>query len=200
MLMMHRHRLPATEIGRRSRRNRRIFTLEGLEERVVLSPTIYSPTIYAVNLTTDNGPTSAGSGSGTTGDLRYVINLADHNSNAGGSIIEFDSTVFATAQTITLSSSSGLGTLNLSETAGPEVINGPTAGVTVSGDQAVGVFQVSSGVTATLSGLTITAGSATGATNQNGGGLYNDGTTTLTDCTVSGNSADSGGGLYNTAR
>ena len=93
-------------------------------------------------------------------------------------------------QTITLGA-----TLVLSETAGPEVIDGPGAGlVTVSGGGAVSVFEVDSGVTASLSGLTISGGSTAG----NGGGLYNYGTTTLTNCTVSGNSAaESGGGLWN---
>ena len=182
------HRAPATPIGRRPRRHRRILELEGLEERVVLSPA----TIYTVDLTTDTGPMSAGSGSGTTGDLRYVINQADANTNTAGSIIQFDPAVFATAQTITLSSS--LGTLDLTETAGREVIDGPTAGVTVSGGNAVGVFSVSPGVNASLSDLTITGGSA----SMFGGGLYNWGTLTLTDCTVSGNAALSrGGGLYN---
>ena len=57
--------------------------------------------------------------------------------------------------------------------------------MTISGGNAVGVFNVASGVTSSLSGLTITGGSVVG----NGGGLYNQGTTTLTDCTISGNSA-----------
>ena len=58
------------------------------------------------------------------------------------------------------------------------------------------MFQVDSGVTASLSGLTITGGSTTGS----GGGLYNDGgIVTLTDCTISGNSAGgNGGGIANT--
>ena len=169
-----------------SRRWHQNFMVEGLEERVVLSPTIYT-----VDRTTDSGATVAGSGSGVTGDLRYVIYQADHNSNSDGSTIQFDPTVFAAAQTIALSSD--LGTLDLTETAGSAEIDGPTAGVTISGDSAVEVFNVASGVTATLSGLTITAGSASG----NGGGLYNYGRLTLDSCTVTGNSAASGGGLFN---
>ena len=74
-------------------------------------------TIYTVNAITDTG-----TGSGTTGDLLYCINLANANPNTLGSLIEFDPTVFATPQTITLTS-----TLTLSETAGPEVIDGPGA-------------------------------------------------------------------------
>ena len=159
---------------------------ERLEERVVLSPTVYT-----VNVATDNGPTSAGSGSGKTGDLRYVINLADDNSSTSGSIIEFDPIVFATPQTINLSSS--LGPLRLSETAGPEMIDGPTAVVTVSGENVVEVFRVSSRVTASVSGLTISGGAM-----SYGGGLYNSGTVMLSDCTVSDNSAAfDGGGLFN---
>ena len=82
---------------------------ERVEDRTLLSPTLYT-----VNLATDNGPTLAGTGSGTTGDLRYVINLADADPNPDGSLIVFDPTVFGTAQTIPLSPS--LGTLNLLET------------------------------------------------------------------------------------
>ena len=61
------------------------------------------PTDYAVDLTTDSGPTSAGSGSGTTGDLRYCINQANSNTNLNGSVITFDPAVFnsSSAQTIT---------------------------------------------------------------------------------------------------
>ena len=76
---------------------------------------------------------------------------------------------------------------------GTVAINGPAAGVTISGDNASGVFLVDSGVTASMSGLTITGGKAT-----YGGGIYNEGTLTLTGTTISGNSASSvGGGLYN---
>ena len=48
------------------------------------------------------------------------------------------------------------------------------------------MFQVDTGVTASISGVTITGGNA----GYDGGGLYNYGTTTLTNCTISGNSAD----------
>ena len=200
MFEKHRRRVAASVLGPQSRRHRRILTLDSLEERIVLSPT---PTVYTVYLTTDNGATSAGFGSGTMGDLRYCINQADADPNPDGTDIEFAPSVFGTAQTIFLSSK--LGTLDLADTAtttngsptthGPMTIEGPDAGVTVSGGHKVGVFQVSAGVTASLSGLTITGGSATGS----GGGLLNQGATTLTDCTLSGNSAapvGNGGGLY----
>ena len=67
-------------------------------------------------------------------------------------------------------------------------------GVIVSGGGKNRVFEVGSGVTASLSGLIITGGAAPA-----GAGLYNDlGTVTLSECTLSGNSATStGGGLDN---
>ena len=104
---------------------------------------VLSPTIFTVNSTG-----SGTSGSGTSGTLPYVISQANTNTNTDGSEIEFDPSVFSSPQTITLGA-----TLVLSETTGPEVIDGPGAGlVTVSGGGTVGVFEVDSGVTATLSG------------------------------------------------
>ncbi len=178
---------------------------------------VLSPTIYTVDLTTDNAPTAAGTGSGSTGDLRYAISQANANPNPDGSIIQFDASVFGTPQTITLSSS--LGTLDLTETAGPEEIDGPTVGVTVSGADAVGVFAVGQDVVASFSGLALTGGydnQGAGLDNEgtasldgciitgnssylSGGGLFNAGKATLTDCTLTGDSTykSAGGGLYN---
>jgi hypothetical protein len=175
-------------------RRRRLWVPEGLEDRRLLS----GPTVYTINLTTDNGPTSAGSGSGTTGDLRYVINQANADPNPAGSLIEFDPTVFAAAQTITLSSS--LGTLDLTESAGPEMIQGPGASLAaISGGNAIGVLQIGGGVTATVSNVTIENGSAPGP-SYTGGGILSSGALAISDCTLSGNSAASagdGGAIFN---
>ena len=66
--------------------------------------------------------------------------------------------------------------------------------ITISGDNAVRVFSVNSGVTATMNSLAITNGS-----NFSGGGIRNDGTLTITNSTLSDNSATSGGGgIFNT--
>ncbi len=119
-------------------------------------------------------------------DLRTAVNLA--NVLGAAEMITFDPTAFATPQTITLTR----GQLELKDTGGAQTITGPAAGLTISGGGHSGVFQVDSGVTASLSGLTITGGVA----NQ-GGGLDNYGTAMLTDCTISGNSANGGGGLDN---
>jgi hypothetical protein len=177
--------------GRRSQESRaRLFwRLEGMERRVLLSG---GPTIYTVSVATDNGPTSAGSGTGNTGDLRYCINLASADPNPAGTTIEFDPTAFATAQTITLSPT--LGTLPLADTAGPEVIDGPGAGLlTLSGGNAVGVFSVGSGVNAGITGVTITGGSA-----SSGAAIDNSGTLAVASDVFSGNTALAyGGAIFN---
>ena len=155
---------------------RRRPTLEVLEVRALLST-------FTVNSLGD-----AGSGSADAGDLRYCINQANADDQAN--TIVFDSTVFGTPQTITLSGSQ----LELSDTGGTQTITGPAAGVTISGGGNSRVFEVDSGVTASLSGLTISGGSWWAGP---GGGIANYGTATLTGCTLSGNTAMNGGGVFN---
>ncbi len=162
-----------------ARRRRRLWVPESLEHRVLLSGT---PTIYTVDLTSDSGR-----GSGLAGDLLYCITQADASDSSAGSLIEFDPNVFASPQTITLAS-----TLVLSERDGPEVIGfpAPSSVVTISGNNAVQVFSIDAGVTATLAGLTISGG----MTSQDGGGISNAGMLTITECNISGNSTATGGG------
>jgi chitinase len=168
--------------GARLRRGRRPAVLEALEDRVLLST---NPTAYTVTDTSDSAA--------DTGSLRYAITQANANTDPAGSLIRFDPTVFSVPRTIALGS-----TLTLSETAGPEVIEGPGSSLlTISGNGAVEVFKVAStATTATLSGLTVSGGSAA----HNGGGLDNEGTLSLTNCVVAGNSVSgggNGGGIYN---
>ncbi len=127
-------------------------------------------------------------------DLRAAVNLADMESAA--TTITFDTTVFASAQSITLTA----GQLELSNTGGLMTITGPSAGVSVSGDRASRVFQVDRSVKATISGLTITDGLTSknqgGSYAGYGAGLLNRGTVSLTNCTISANFASyDGGGL-----
>ena len=145
-----------------------------------------NPTGYIVNLMSDTG-----AGSDGAGDLLYCITEANANTNPAGSVIEFAPTIFNSIkpQTIKLSS-----TLQLTETAGPDVIDGPGASiVTISGNNAVGVFDIAAGVTASLSGLTISGGT----NNQSGGGIENEGTLTVADSTIDNNTASAGGGINN---
>lgn len=69
-------------------------------------------------------------------------------------------------------------------------IDGPGASdVAVSGNNTVGVFNVSPDTTVTMTGLTIEDGYATG-----GGGIWNDGILSVTDSTLAGNKATFQGG------
>jgi hypothetical protein len=159
---------------RQSQRHRLRPALLTLEERTLLSTII-------VNNPTDTPATGQV-------DLRQAI--AQANAATTPSSVELE--LGTTPATITLSQ----GQLELSNTSYPTTIyDGPGQGaVTVSGNNASRVFQIDSGVTASISGLTISGGS----TASRGGGLYNLGTVTLTDCILSSNTAaDNGGGLYN---
>jgi hypothetical protein len=160
--------------------------VERIEDRLLLSADIFT-------VDSTSGGSVADPNNPDKGSLPYVVALANADANPDGSEIQFDPVLFSSSspQTILLD-----GTLTLSGTSGPEVIDGPGAGVvSVSGQHACGVFDVDSGVTATISALTITAGSA-----SRGAGILNDGDLTVTGCTISGNSAlggttsQSGGG------
>jgi len=154
----------------RVRRRRQLGVLEGLEGRVLLSS---SPTVFTV--------TSASGSAAQVGSLPFEITKANANTNTAGSVINFSQNFFKTTtpRTITLSS-----TLALTETKGPEVIDGPGASVvTISGDNAVVVFTVENGVTANLSGLTISGGNGLNSV-EGVGGIRNDGTLTVTNSTI----------------
>jgi len=154
-----------------------------------------NPSIYVVN-STDGG----NSGTGNTGTLPYVVGLANNDPNTAGSVIEFDPTVFdpQTSHTIILQA-----TLDLQETGGPEVIDGPGVSVArVSGGGNHQVFLVFTGVTAKLSNLAITDGKAV-----HGGGIENQGRLNVATCLLFSNSAasgparlsGSGGAIYNSS-
>ena len=148
------------------------MAVEELEDRWV-------PNSYVVNSTADTG-----SGSGLDGDLLYCITQA--NASGGANTITFDPTVFAAPQTITVSS-----VLDLTNKTGVQTITGPTAGVSVSGGGASGVFEVAALVRASISGLTIEDGNG----GELGGGVDDLGNLTLTNCSVSYNYAEFGGGI-----
>jgi hypothetical protein len=167
---------------RRARRRRQLCVLEGLEERVLQAG---SPTVFMVENTSNNAA--------VVHSLPWAIKKADANPNPAGSLIEFKASVFkaTTPRTIKLAS-----TLVLSETKGPEVIDGPGASaVTISGDNSVEVFSVETGVTATLSGLTVSGGNPGGGAD--GGGISNAGALTVTNSIIESNTAGIGGGIYN---
>ncbi len=183
------HRSTTTWLARRTgrgstarplhRSHRRRLTLEPLEGRALLSLTTW----------TVNSLGDTGTGSGTSGDLRYVITQADQTQG--------DNTIdFAVTGTITLKSALP----DLSNTTGLMDIEGPgAASLTVarssaSGTPDFGIFTVDANVQAQLVGLAITGGSSV----DYGGGIENDGMLTVTNSTIDYNSASQfGGGIGN---
>lgn len=164
-------------------------------------------TTYTVNVATDSAPTTGGTGSGDTGDLRYALTQAEQVANSGSTI-----NITATG-TITLAAA--LPAISQNTT-----IAGPGANqLTISGANAYQVFSVTGGTVA-ISGLAIANGAnstsgggiavASGATlqvtgcvfsgnkttssNYGGGAILNLGTLTVTGSTFYGNSAPSQGG------
>ncbi len=102
--------------------------------------------------------------------LREAIGAA--NSNLGNDTINFDTTVFNSAQTITV----GSALPSFSEGA---TITGSAAGVTVDGvTKTFKIFTVNAGVSASFTSLTISNGNP---------GIFNSGTATVTGCTLTGN-------------
>ncbi|HKF49534.1 MAG TPA: choice-of-anchor Q domain-containing protein [Terracidiphilus sp.] len=162
---------------------------------------VTAPQFLVVNVTTDDFPnpsnctpqaaagqnnTDTSPGCALRDALAEAATLAQAN-------ISFDSTAFASAQTITLTHGT---TLNVPANT---TITGPTSGsggpVTIDGgsgtDGNFPVFTIGSGNTVTISNLTIQKGSNPG----NGGGIANSGSLTLNNCTITANVAASGGGI-----
>jgi predicted outer membrane repeat protein len=132
------------------------------------------------------------------GTLRAAIAWANLNPSDPAhplpNTISFDPAVFSSSSPQVITLSQTFGTLELSNTTSPTLIDGPGASVlTISGAGVVGVFLVDSGATATVSGLTITNG-----TGSVGGAFDNSGNLTVTDSTLANNgSTRSGGAIYN---
>jgi hypothetical protein len=161
-------RIAADCSGPKRSRHRLKPMLLDLEDRQLLSA-------FHVNSTADDG---------SVGTLRWAVQQADVDTSP--STIDFN--LGNGPKTITLSE----GELELSNTAESITIIGPGADLlTINGNRADRVFQISGQVTATLTGLTIADGSTGGV----GGGVLNLGTATLTNCTIGGSSAGYGGGL-----
>ena len=148
----------------------------------------------AVAITVTN--TSDGAAPGPAGSLRKAINDA-----AAGDTIDFAVPV---PGGITLTAGQLVIAKNVT-------IVGPGArNLTISGNNASGIFEVAEDVTMNLSGLTLTEGLATTHAGWNanvklGGAIYNLGKLTITACRIIGNRASSqvangqalGGGIFN---
>jgi len=141
-----------------------------------------------------------------------VTTLDDSTSHSGVSLrdaiagADFDAE-FGTSDTITFDPSLSGGTITLAQ--GVLELNSGGSGtgvitidganqITVSGNAASTVFQVDSGVTASISGLTITDGAGSSNGEGDSGGINNDGTLTVANSTLSDNTAAVyGGGILN---
>jgi hypothetical protein len=159
-----------------------------LEDRQLLSNVM----VLDVTSPADSGP----------GTLRAAVAAA--NTSTRPVQIDFQLTG---GSEITLTS----GQLELSNTSEPIVIDGPGAGLTISGNNASRVFLIDPNVTASIAGVTISGGNAPPGADgiARGGGVYNQGALALEDVTVSDNTAPfvlsftdpfevpEGGGVYN---
>jgi sugar lactone lactonase YvrE len=122
--------------------------------------------------------TAANSGAGS---LREALAIA-----IPGTTITFAAGL--SGQTITLGGSELVIDRNLTINA-----SSLAAGVTISGNNASRVFNITAGGVVTMDSLTITAGNA-----ANGGAVFNQGTLNLANATLSGNTASStGGAIFN---
>jgi len=117
--------------------------------------------------------------------LRGAINDANATS---GVTITFDSSVFTSAATGTITLSADLPEI----TANMDISGLGRDQVIVDGANSHRPFTINASATVNLSGMTVTHGSS-----SFGGGLYNEGTLKVSDSAVSSNTGNSGGGIYN---
>ena len=139
----------------------------------------------AISATTPDSPTSQTVSSCDQPSLTNAIAAA-----GSGGTVQF--TTDCVAPPLTLTSP-----ITLSQSL---TIDGNGHDVTISGNNSVQVFYVSSGVSVTLKNLTIANGYYAGPGSSgefDGGGIYNAGTLDVTGSTFSGNSGFTGGGIHN---
>ncbi|MBW4442205.1 MAG: DUF4347 domain-containing protein [Plectolyngbya sp. WJT66-NPBG17] len=142
-----------------------------------INVTAVDDTEFFVTNTADNG----------IGSLRQAV--LDANADPGAETIRFTGAVFtdATADTITLTTGQLLGSSDFT-------LNGTGANLlTISGNNASRVFQISSG-TVSINNLAIANGNSGSA---EGGGIFNFATLTLTNAILRNNIGRLGGGLIN---
>jgi predicted outer membrane repeat protein len=156
--------------------------------------TVSLPNLVVTTFTDDAGTASnctpqtiPGTGSDQACSLRDALLNAN---NAGGATISFASSLFATAQTLTL----GNGPMSISQSV---TITGPGATLlTISGANSTSLFYVKAGASANMSGLTLANGAATASSPSGGqgGAFYDAGSVILANTVLSGNTATSNGG------
>jgi len=175
------------------------------------------PSAYVVNYVGDSSGSSSGHSTGKlSGDLRYCLDQAIQDQQQD--TITFAASVFGSAQTITLDPTLTTDPANANQF-GPTAfvasgnanitLIGPAAGVTINGEGAERLFEITSTATLNLQDLTIEGGSATGSTGptgtsdqaggtggagQGGAVFVNGGTFSAQGCLFTGNTAQGGQG------
>ncbi len=158
------------------------------------TPYYYRVRAYNASGTSDNSNTITV----TTGTTRVVTNNSDNDPGSLRQTIVAanpgDEITFASNVTGSITLLTGELLIDKDLT-----ISGPGADIlTISGNNAVRVFTVNSGVVFTMQGVTVANGKS-----SSGGGLYNSGTVTITNSTFLANSIDvgysvgGGGGIFN---
>ncbi len=154
---------PARACGRRRGRRRWAPELVRLEDRQLLATFTVTSTLDTENF-----------GTPVSGSLRWAVQQADL---AGGSAtINFSTTLFDTPQTITLNDL--LTPIEMTTGANTITIDGPGANLlTINGGNDGSVFQIDSGVAATIEDLTIT-----GTSLGDNGAVDDLGSLTMSNC------------------
>jgi autotransporter-associated beta strand protein len=129
----------------------------------LLHPNIVSAVTYTVDVATDSNPGGGGSGSGTTGDLRYVLTQLNTSGTAGSA-----------AASNTVNINAGLGTITLAADL-PVIQKGATI-QTVSGTQTIdgaSAYRLFATLESSLSlsNLALNNGLAEGGSGGGGGGM-----------------------------
>ncbi|MCA9081353.1 MAG: hypothetical protein KDA58_12390, partial [Planctomycetaceae bacterium] len=159
-----------TWVTRRRQRVRRPDYVEFLEDRVLL-------TTFTVQNLNDAG----------TGSLREALAAARDDANTDADVIEFDAG---------LSGAITLSTATLAVESDVTIMGLGSGNLLISGDNQFVVFDVASGVTATIQDLTVAQG-RDGTDAIRGGGIVNQGDLTLTNVILTTNNSRRGAALLN---
>ena len=136
--------------------------------------------LVLLTLTVASAPTPAHAGG--------IVSICDQ-AHLLAALVGGSTVTFSCSGTITLT-----GTITIVT---DTTIDGSGQTVTISGNHAVRVFTVNSGVTLNLSELTVANGRFNGGWDDGGGGISNSGTLTISNSTLFKNGAQVGGGIYN---
>ncbi len=166
----------------------------GLDD-IVLAATFASPTAFVVNSNNDSNDAVLGNGicdaGGGVCTLRAAIQEA--NATAGSQTINFNGTLFATQQTIALTTGVEI------EISSDLTINGPGANLlTINGGTGSNRIFFNNGGAAAIEGVTISGGDGIGtASNGAGGAIFSSGGTLVLDGVhLTGNTGNPGAGAY----